>query len=492
MRRIPVIIALLSCVLHIHPHLLRASEYSPPGLYDTEYAVLENGLQVVKNVQEGAHNVSFRLVVKVGTLDFPHGKREIPHFLEHLLFTGTSQHTEEELEKIVKSYGGNWNASTNDRATVFEMDLYSGYVSRGLNLFHEIVTDSQMEPEKVEVTREVLLREMGGRPSKLRKWLYRRGIGRSAFSKAYEALLPGERYRRDRLETAEGISREEIRAAYTRYYVPRNMILIAVGEFDSEALMKRVERTFGKMEPGNAYRGGEEAPPYPAEPAEVTGTFSPIVDTDATVGLLFRTEGKGSPDYPALWVLGEYLDRRMYEFLRIRKGLAYSPGAWFSAKKNYGIFHVLADVDIGKMDEALSATWEVIDEVSGGKVKPEEFKKVKSGLLLGMTRAYQTNAEKADYYARVYYEAERDERFVNDEDLLERVSPEEVVSAAKKYFKRGRAISFREKPTVTYTQLISLIIFFIFLVVAFILFIFRRRRKKRRRKGLEVDGLFRR
>lgn len=490
MRRIQEIIPFLVCLLFLLPQHVRASKYSPPGLYDTEHVVLENGLQVVLNVQEGAHNASFRLVVMAGTLDFPHGKREIPHFLEHLLFSGTSKHTEEELEALVKSFGGRWNAGTGDRVTTYEMDLYSGYAVNGLYLLHEIVTDSQLKPEKVEVAREILLREMGGRPSNLKKWLYRRGIGKSAFEKAYEALLPGEEYRRDRIETAEDISREEILEAYRRYYVPDNMILIVVGEFERDKLIKRIQATFGEMRPGKARKRNGEIPPYTEGPVEVSGIFSPIVGTDATVGIMFRTEGKGSSDYAPLWVLGEYLDRRMYEHLRIQKGLAYSPGAWFSAKEDYGVFHIVADVDIDKTSGALLSAWEVIEEISGGKVEPKDLEKVKMDLLLGMTRAYQTNSDKADYYAGVYYEAEDNGKFTNDEDLLEKVTPKDVVSAAKKYLRTDRAISFINEPTITYTKLISLIVVIIIFLLLLVLFLLRRqRRRKKRRKGLDFEGL---
>jgi predicted Zn-dependent peptidase len=183
----------------------------------------------------------------------------------------------------------------------------------------------------------------------------------------------------------------------------------------------------------------------------------------------------------------------MYEYLRIQKGIAYSPGAWFSAKKDYGVFHIMADVDIDEMDGAHASMWEVIEEVSGGKVKPEKFKEVRRDLLFGMTRGYQTNSEKADYYAQVYYEIDSGEKFTNDEDLLERVTPKDVVSVAKKYFRNNRSVSVRNKPTITYTQLITLIIVFVIILLVLVLFIIRRRRKRRKRRtGLEVEGLFRR
>ena len=102
-----------------------ASQYTPPGLYDADYRVLTNGLGLVFKPRGEARNTAIRLVVNVGTHRFPCGKRELPHFLEHLLFTGTSTHTEAELDDLIEEQGGIWNARTEPEKTVYEIDIYS-------------------------------------------------------------------------------------------------------------------------------------------------------------------------------------------------------------------------------------------------------------------------------------------------------------------------------------------------------------------------------
>ena len=75
-----------------------ANEYDPPSLYNLDYFKLENGLDVILKKRTHARNVAVRLVVNVGQRNFPCDKRETPHFLEHLLFMGTSKHNEAELK----------------------------------------------------------------------------------------------------------------------------------------------------------------------------------------------------------------------------------------------------------------------------------------------------------------------------------------------------------------------------------------------------------
>src|SRR6516162_3867335 len=97
-----------------------AIEYDPPGLYDVDYFKLENGFDVVLKKRTHAHNVAIRLVVNVGNRNFPCDKRETPHFLEHLLFMGTSKHGEAELKSLIEDHGGYWNAFTMETDTAYQ------------------------------------------------------------------------------------------------------------------------------------------------------------------------------------------------------------------------------------------------------------------------------------------------------------------------------------------------------------------------------------
>lgn len=100
-----------------------ASQYSPPGVYDIEHLTLHNGLRVLLKPRTTARSASIRLVVGVGTHDFPCGRRETPHLLEHLLFTGTSRHTEAELDSLIEKHGGTWNARTGYDKTVYLREM---------------------------------------------------------------------------------------------------------------------------------------------------------------------------------------------------------------------------------------------------------------------------------------------------------------------------------------------------------------------------------
>lgn len=142
-----------------------ASEYSPPDLYKIDYYQLPNGLTVLLKERRQAESVSFRVVVNIGMADYPCGRKETPHFLEHLLISGTPTHTESEHDDLIAENGGEWNAYVAEEETVYTIDIGSKQAAIGLEALHEIVTDSRIIQENVDNIRNIIHRESGGRPS---------------------------------------------------------------------------------------------------------------------------------------------------------------------------------------------------------------------------------------------------------------------------------------------------------------------------------------
>ena len=221
--------------------------FAPRGLHDIEDVRLVNGFRIVLKRRPDTRNVAFRLVVGLGTRHFACGKREAPHLLEHLLFSGTTRHTEAELESVVQDLGGSWNATTGTESTTYQLDIFDRYALEGLDVLHEIVTDSVITPEKIARAKSVVYREEGGKPSSFRRWLYRFNIGKGAWDKANALLLPGEGAVCSGLVNLEQITKRDLEEALRTAYVPENMMLVAVGNFDRSKLLDRIAATFGSM-----------------------------------------------------------------------------------------------------------------------------------------------------------------------------------------------------------------------------------------------------
>jgi predicted Zn-dependent peptidase len=434
-----------------------AGEYTPPGLYDVEYYQLPNKMRVLLKERHHAKSVSFSVVVNVGTADYPCGRRETPHFLEHLLFTGTSSHEESELDDLIEEHGGWWNASTGKEETSYYLNIFSNYADLGLETLHEIITDSLITQGNVDKSRDIIHRESGGKPSFFKRWSNDLDLGKTGVQFALYKLLQGTPYTCRGLETADDISRADILEAYHRFYVPNNMTLIVVGDFDSVEMKNNIEATFGNMKVGEPHQRQVISAEPNTNPLTVSSTLSPLVDNEALVGVAYGSGGSHSPDfYPRLFI-EEYLSDRLYKKLRIEEGLSYSASVYTVNYSNTGVWFAGADSELDDIDEVVNLIQHEINQLILQPISEKQLQSVKNKLLLSIVQGYESNADVADFYEASLHELEKYGALVREEEKINALSAEDIHRVAIQIFEESSPVVFYDKPTITYTQLAAVI-----------------------------------
>lgn len=468
-----VILKVLLCIsLSLASNQLIASDYSPPGLYDVDATTLDNGIDVIFKQRQTAHTFSMRVWVGIGTQDFPCKSQEIPHFLEHLLFTGTTKHSEVELEHLVADHGGYWNAATGVEETTYQIDIYSRYAEFAIDMLHEIITDSTITAENVEISRDIIHRESGGEPSAIRRWFRDRGVGVNATIKAVRQLVPDTNLVCESLVTATDISRDQIIDTFEKFYVPGNMAVIIVGDFDRDEVLQQLRRTFGKMPvkpvPERLITGIEESLSF--DP--VTGTLSPLISDDANIGIMYRLPGYWSEDHYPMMVLEEYLHYRISEVIRMERGLAYAPDTWSYRTDRFGLFGVYADVNIDDIDDALFLINREMRMLTEHYLSEESLERSKLKILLRSVRGYESNSEFAGYYSAQYVLFRKNRTFENVEQKIEAVTLEDIERVVKKYLSKDKAVTIFETPTLTLTQLYVLLSVLFLAAILFVMYVY--------------------
>jgi predicted Zn-dependent peptidase len=455
-----------------------ADAFIPTGLYDAEHVVLENGLRVILKPRSVSRSVSLRLAVDVGHWDFPCGQQQTAHFLEHLLFTGTTDHEESELDTLIRSHGGRWNATTARDETVYEIDIFSAHADLALDTLFEIMSRSVISEADVINSRYIVHREMGGNPSAARQWLYRLGFGKSAWATAWEMLAVGTNGGCTELETANDITRSDILSAYRRYYVPGNMVLVIVGDFEPADMLERVRNTFGQLPTGTIPRRARADVVPSDRRVVVRSSFSPILDSDAFVGLIFRAPERRSPDWAALRILQAYLHEHLFDGLRVDRGLAYAPGAETAFLRDFGLIATYADVYVEDMDDAIGFMEDQINQILNGTIDKSALEKIKRGMLLSEATKYERNADLAEHYVESRFSLTANAELPNEADRLAAVTANDLQRLAHEYLHVDQGMVLRIAPTLTYSQLSWWLG-----ALLSVLFLFRVRRWLRRRNS---------
>ena len=218
---------------------------------------LSNGLSYyIRHNEEPRGRAQIALAVRAGSVQEQDDQQGLAHLVEHMAFNGTERFAKQEIVEYLESIGSTFGADLNAR-TGFDDTLY----------FLEVPTDDPeitetafqilsdwayavaFDPEEVELERGVVLEEWRldqGFDSRLRQNL---------LSLLFGSALYASRSPIGRTEVIENAPVESLRAYYERWYRPDLMAVVAVGDFDVEAIEAKVKQHFAPPPEGEAGTG---------------------------------------------------------------------------------------------------------------------------------------------------------------------------------------------------------------------------------------------
>jgi predicted Zn-dependent peptidase len=418
--------------------------------FQVEGYTLRNGLQLLLKPGTDHGHVAIRLVVGVGLDDFKCEEKELPHLLEHLLFSGIDASGEGGLEESMQALGGEWNAFTSNADTTFVIEAPAKNQRKVLDLLLALLTQTRFDDSAINAAKQVVEREDGGHYSHLQRWLDRQDLGHTASNQlAVElGLKCPERAQVDDL------TREQLEQVRKDWYAPNNMTLIVVGDLD-KLLPAYLEREYGALE---AITPGEH-PPLPQIQASATHertlTHS-LVGNGAKLHWLVPEPVLEDGHDETFDLLKDYLDWALYRQLRLAHGLSYGPWAEREVFGGVGFMSLNADLE----RDAVADAEQVLEDLKAGLLKDglnaDTFNRLKQAAIARQAWAVQGNSALADYYWSAIGNYE-DGHFTNPARELQGVSLEEANKAVRELLLQPGYLRI-EKPLFSYDQLMWLVV----------------------------------
>ena len=249
---------------------------------DVVIGTLDNGLTYYLRPNDSpGKNLSVRLLVNVGSVDETDEEAGIGHFIEHMLFNGTTDYPGnslgEALREIGVELGPDINAHVGHDETVYQIAVHLDAPHKAPRVFHalsQMAGAATFEDDEVESERGIVLDEMRFRRESVNGYI------NSEFDRVYTQGTPYEG--RDPVGTVDTVSSmtpEMLRAFYEKWYVPSNMAVVVVGDLPVEYLKALVEGHLGPLPSGE----GRQPPSVDIAPA----ASSSHVVTDPRQGVTF-------------------------------------------------------------------------------------------------------------------------------------------------------------------------------------------------------------
>lgn len=215
------------------------------------FGSLPNGMRyAIRKQSIPAGQAAIRLRLDAGSLMETDAQQGLAHFLEHMAFNGSKAVPEGEMIKILErlglAFGADTNASTNFDETVYKLDLPRSNdetVDTALMLMREAAGNLTLDQGAIDRERGVVLSEERARDTPSYR-IYQERLG--FFLKGQR---PPTRYPIGKVEVLQSALSPEFADFYHRYYRPERAVLVAVGDFDVDAMEAKIKAKFGDWTP---------------------------------------------------------------------------------------------------------------------------------------------------------------------------------------------------------------------------------------------------
>jgi zinc protease len=410
----------------------------PPATF-----TLPNGLQVLVIQDHRTPVVTQMVWYKVGSADETPGKSGLAHFLEHLMFKGTSKHPVGEFSQTVLKVGGDENAFTSVDYTGYYQRVPRDQLPKMMEFEADRMTGLILKDENVLPERDVVLEE------------YNMRVANNPEARLDEqimaALYLNHPYGRPVIgwhQEIEKLGREDALAFYKRFYAPNNAILVIAGDVDVNEVRQLAEQTFGKVAAQPAIAASRIRPQEPEPVAPRTVTLADPRVEQPTVKreyLVPSAATAAAGESPALDVLAQLMgngsNSYLYRALVVDKPLAVNANAGYqSTSLDATQFSISVapkqGVDFATVEQVVD---NVIADVVRNPVPAEDLERVKTQLIAEAIYAQDNQAVLARWYGGGLTTGSSIEDIRSWPDRIRAVTAEQVRAAAQKWLDKKRS-----------------------------------------------------
>ncbi len=396
---------------------------------------LDNGMVCLLKEDHSAPVASIQIWVGVGSIHEQEFLGSgLSHSLEHMVFNGTPTRTANDLSKEIDQVGGSINAYTTLDRTVYYTEIPSQHWRVGFDALTDSIMHASLPAKEWKQEQTVILREFAmGKDSP------ERVMNKLAWDTAFRVhpyRIPTIGYE----DVFRKVEREDLVTYFERNYVPDNMMLVIVGDINSDEVRRAIDDTLGP------FPRRRRAPiVLPAEPTQLSPRKARKRGNYAVSRLTrcYPTVALSHPDTPALDVLASIMGHgrssRLNQHLKEEQRLVQRISAWSYTPREAGLFGLSATFAPDKEDELLAALDREVDLLQAGTFTQVEIDKAVRQVLVSELSALTTMKGQADSYASGEFFAGDPlyaERYIAQ---IESITAADLQRVARQYLVESRA-----------------------------------------------------
>lgn len=375
--------------------LAEAPALSTPHSRDIRSTTLSNGLLVLTERMPHLRSVSMGIWLNSGSRDESPETNGISHFLEHMVFKGTTTRSAQQFAREVDAIGGNLDAYTSKENICFSIKVLDSNVPVALDLLSDLILHPTLTAEDIAREQGVILEEIKmdeDNPDYLVHELFT------------QKFWKGDALGRPILGTAKTVSsftQPIVLEEYARRFTPGNMLFTAAGNFDHDEFVTHVEHAFASLSASSPRPLAKGTTPatHPHLTLKNKRSLEQVQFCLAVPGL-----PTAHPDRYVMFllnsVLGGGMSSRLFQAVREERGLAYSIYSETSPFRDTGSLAVYAGCAAENAREVLRLTLAEFSRLKTEPVAEEELRRIKEQLKTNMVLGLESGGARMNSLAR--------------------------------------------------------------------------------------------
>jgi predicted Zn-dependent peptidase len=385
-----------------------------------------NGLRLVTEAMPHVRSVSIGVWLTRGSRHEPTEHAGIAHFVEHMLFKGTTTRSAEDIAQQVDSIGGQLDAFTSKEYAGYYVKVLDEHLPVAVDVLSDLVSNPVFAPEDIEREQKVVLEEIKmveDTPDDLVHEIFA------------EAYWNGHPLGRPILGTPESVSaldQPTLQRYFRDTYVASNFVVVAVGNISHDEVKALVEQKFA----ASPSSGRTVVDQVPVVAPSVQIRKKDLEQSHVCLGTIGLPQNH--PDRYAAYalntVLGGSMSSRLFQNVREKRGLAYSVFSSLSAYQDVGALSIYAGCGNDAVAELVDVVVAEIRRLTREAVPADELRRAKDHLKGSLMLNLESTSSRMSHHAR--QEIYRDRADSLDQMLaeIERVSIADVQRLAREFF----------------------------------------------------------
>ena len=391
--------------------------------------VLPNGLLVLTESMPHMRSVSMGAWINSGSRDEPAEENGLSHFVEHMVFKGTTTRSAQDIAREVDSIGGNLDAFTGKESVCFNIKVLDENMAPALDVLSDLVLHPRFSQADLEREQGVILEEIKMDEDNPDYLVH------ETFTQNFWKNHPLGRPILGTVKTVSSFNQDTVFSHHQRRFTPENLVFSAAGHLHHDEFVAQVANKFGNLKPFGPPAAETETHPT-THPHITLKKKKSLEQVQMCLGM--PAPRVDSPDRFTLYLLNSMLgggmSSRLFESIRENEGLAYSIYSELSPFRDSGSLSVYAGMSLDKTERVLALTLAELSRLKQQAVSDSELKRAKDQMKSNMVLGLESSSSRMSNLARqqMYFG-----RFITVDEivrLIDAVTPDEIQRVARQLF----------------------------------------------------------